>query len=149
VKHLNTYKRQFGFLLLGLTLALSVIIPLAVGATNPAPVSVNCSPQCLWLPPTPTTRPDPNQPVLTDVETGRYYPYPAVSPVWVHAYVQHATSVDLIIPGNVTLLYHTETDYLFEVTGLIPYGHYAYEVDVHGVVAAGPTTATYAETLIA
>src|SRR5262245_45284526 len=73
VKHLIPFKRQFGFLLLGLTLALSVIIPLAVGATNPAPVSVNCSPQCLWLPPTPTTRPDWYAPAIEGVYTHRYY----------------------------------------------------------------------------
>jgi hypothetical protein len=132
VKHLTTSRRQFALLLLGLTLALAIIGPLAVGATNPAPVNLLCTPQCQRIPIAPTSTPDRNAPVIFDVVTGRYYSYPAVSPVWVRVEVERASSVDLIMPGNITLLYHTPTEYLFEVTGLIPYGTYSYEVDAHG-----------------
>jgi hypothetical protein len=136
VKQLLNRKRQFALLLLGLTLALAIIGPLAVGATNPTPASLDCTPQCLRIQTLPTATPNPNAPAFVSIDTGRYYPYPAVSPVWVRVVVARASSVDLIMPGSVTLLSRSARDpseYLFEVTGLIPYGTYSYEVVAHGV----------------
>jgi hypothetical protein len=72
VKHLITFKRQFAFLLLGLTLALSVIVPLAVGATNPAPASLDCNPQCLRIQTFPTATPDLHAPEIEGVYTSRF-----------------------------------------------------------------------------
>jgi hypothetical protein len=147
VKHLITFKRQFGFLLLGLTLALSVIIPLAVGATNPAPATLDCNPQCLRLD-LPTATPDLHAPEIEGVYTRRYYPEPAVSPVRVEVDVTRTSSVDLIMPGIITLVSHTDTEYLFEVTGLVPYGNYSYKVVAHGVFPYGATTDTRVGTVI-
>jgi hypothetical protein len=59
-----------------------------------------------------------------------------------------ASSVDLIMPGIITLVSHTDTEYLFEVTGLVPYGHYSYTVVAHGVFPYGATTDTRVGTLI-
>ena len=148
MKQLLNHKRQFLFLLLGLTLALSIIVPLAVGATNPAPASLDCNPQCLWVPITPTSTPDVHAPDIEGVFTHRDYPEPAVSPVRVEVDVMRASSVDLIMPGIITLVSHTDSEYVFEVTGLMPNGTYSYKVVAHGQFPYGATTVTRVGTLI-
>jgi hypothetical protein len=125
MKKLMHLKRHAGLLLLGLMLALGVVGPQAVGASNinpPGPTCIQCQPQPQQF----------SVPKFTKVHAWRA----AGGMVDVQVEVENATSVDLIMPGNITLKnydhYDTFDVYHFHVTGLTPNQMYNYEVDAHG-----------------
>jgi hypothetical protein len=125
VKYLLSLKRSLGFVLLGLMLALGVVGPQAVGASNINPQGPSCIP--CQQPQTPFVTPQ-----FTKVHAWRA----AGGMVDVQVEVENASSVDLKMPGTITLKnfnhYDTFDVYHFHVTGLTPNQLYNFEVDAHG-----------------
>ncbi len=125
MKQLVSLKRHIGLLVLGLMLALCIVGPEAVGASNVNPQGPTCIP----------CQQQPQQfsfPKFTKIHAWRA----AGGMVDVQVEVENASSVDLIMAGNISLKdykhYDTFDVYHFHVTGLTPNAMYNYEVDAHG-----------------
>jgi hypothetical protein len=125
MKRLVNLRRHVGLLFLGLMLAIGIIGPQAVSASSAPPQGPICIP--CQLPPQPIVVPK-----FTKVHAWRA----AGGMVDVQVEVENASSVDLIMPGTITLTsfdhYSTFDVYHFHVTGLTPNQFYNYEVDAHG-----------------
>ena len=127
MQHFVTLKRHLGLLALGLLLALGIVAPQAVGASNLPPQGPTCIP-CQ----------QPQQPFVVPTFDKVHAWRAAGGMVDVQVEVENASSVDLIMPGNISLKsfdhYATFDVYHFHVTGLTPNQFYNYEVDAHGSI---------------
>jgi hypothetical protein len=125
MKHLVNLKRHVGFLFLGLLLAIGIVGPQAVSASNINPQGPTCIP-CQ----------EPQHPFVVPKFDKVHAWRAAGGMVDVQVEVENATSVNLIMPGNISLTsfdhYSTYDVYHFHVTGLTPNQLYNYEVDAYG-----------------
>jgi hypothetical protein len=137
VKHLVHLKRQSGIFFLALMLAIGIGAPQAVGASNPTPINPICF-QCLN---------DAAPPYIFYVTALQHpitygVPYVAVEV----AVSEGTTSVNLSMPGNVTLVsvcnagdpcdgYGDHTFYEYHVTGLTPHQTYNYTAVAHSALS--------------